>query len=372
MRAMYHLLLNLCFTVMVLGICSLSAHAQQVTGFPGSAANAVNGQGVQDMKLGSVLFFNYYNSDPNNPTQVDTYINITNVDQANDVALHIFLVDTLSCNIADAFVCLTRNQTMTFLASDMDPGIVGYMIAIAVDSLGRPVSFNALAGDALIGTPTGHRFLLPAVVAARKDATQGLTASPINSDGITSTLFFNGAQYDLLPQTLILDSFPSQTVGVGAPAGNTVLYVYSPPPDLSVFDGSGGTLFFLVHDDQEQSFSGNLTLGCFLPSAKQRIASVRTIPNINTIVPSGHTGWASFYGVGSRTVTSNTNGGTVTLDSFPLMGATATRLGSFNGGHNLRMATTYPAYSITIPVILPPCATIDANRVTPLGSTIVR
>lgn len=374
MRAVYRLLLNLCLILMVLGACSLATRAQGLpgSGFLGSTSDAALGRGVQDMKLGSVLFFNYYTSDPNNTSQVDTIFNLTNVHPTSDIALHLFFVDNTTCNVADAFFCLTRNQTASFRASDMDPGVAGYVIAVAVDSSGRPVSFNALAGEAMIGTPTGHRFLLPAVVAARRDTTtqMPITASPINTDGLTATMFFNNAQYDLLPQTLVLDSFPSQVAGIGAAAANTALYVYSPLPNLAVTDAFSGTLFFLLYDDQEQTFSGSMGLNCFLSSSKQRISSVRTTPNVNTIVPSGHTGWASFYGIGARTVVSNTTGGSIALSNFPLMGATATRFGNFNGGHNLRLATTFVGYSITIPIIIPNCGTINAASVTAKESNL--
>lgn len=369
MRAVYRLLLNLCLALTVLGACAMATRAQGLpgSGFLGSTTDAAEGRGVQDMKLGSVLFFNYYVSDPNNLAAVDTTFNITNAHPTSDIAIHLFFVDSTTCNVADAFFCLTRSQTASFRASDMDPGVAGYVIAVAVDSAGRPVSFNALAGEAMIGTATGHRFLLPAVVAARRD---GASASPINSDGQTATMFFNNAQYDLLPQTLVLDSFPSQVAGIGAPAANTVLYVYSPLPNLAAIDAFSGTLFFLVYDDQEQSFSASMGLNCFLASAKQRISSLRTTPNLNTVVPSGHTGWAAFYGLGQRTVTSNTTGGTITLSNVPLMGATATRFGNFNGGHNLRLATTFAGYSISIPIIIPNCGTVNAASVTPNGSNL--
>jgi hypothetical protein len=338
----------------------LTVRAQEIPGMLGDASSAALGDGVHDMKPGSVLFYNYYTSDPTNTFQVDTFVNLTNINPAQDIAVHLFFIDSTTCNIADAFICLTRNQTASFRASDIDPGVAGYLIAVAVDSQGRPAGFNYLAGDALIGTPTGHRFLLPAVAAARRD---GNYASPANDDEISSTMFFNGDQYDYLPQTLVLDSFPSQVAGIGAPAANTALYVYSPQPNLAVPDAFSGSLFFLIHDDEENTFSGTTSFACFLPSAKQRITSIRTTPNVNTIVPSGRTGWASFYGIGDRTVVRNTSGDSTTLSHVPLMGATATRFGNFNGGHNLRYATVFGGcsggYSITIPLIPPDCSSID-------------
>ncbi len=117
---------------------------QNIPGLPGNAADAALGRVVSENKLGSVLFFNYYTSDALS-AQVNTRINITNVNPLQDVVIHVFFVDSQTCNIADSFLCLTRNQTTTFAASDLDPNVTGYIIAIAVDSQGRPVSFNYLA-----------------------------------------------------------------------------------------------------------------------------------------------------------------------------------------------------------------------------------
>jgi hypothetical protein len=340
--------------VLLLFIPTFDTYGQGIAGLPGSPADAALGRSVSDNKLGSVLFFNYYVSDALS-SQVNTRINITNVHATQDIVVHVFFVDSITCNIADAFICLTGNQTTTFLASDLDPNVAGYLVVIAVDAQGRPVSFNYLAGDELVVTPTGHRFGLGAMAAARRD---GNFASPANADGTTATLFFNGSQYDFLPYAMVLDSFPSQVSGIGAPLADTRLYVYTPLPDLSTGGSAfSGVLFFLVHNDAENTFSGQLPLNCYLTSDKQRITSVRTSPPINTIVPSGRTGWASFYGNGSRTVICNTSGATVTLSNVPLMGSTATKVGSFTGGQNLRVATTFnvPGFSITVPLIPPSC-----------------
>lgn len=340
---------------------AVSAYAQGLPGIPGSAADAALGLGVSENKLGSVLFFNHYTSDAAS-AQVNTRINITNANPVQDIVVHIFFVDSSSCSVADSFICLTKNQTTSFVVSDLDPNVAGYLIVVAVDSQGRPASFNYLAGDELVVTSTAHRFSLAAMAAARRD---GNYASPTNSDGVTSTMFFNGSQYDYLPYTMALDSFPSQVAGIGAPLADTRLYVYSPLPDLT---GSGaaltGTLFFIVHDDQENNFSGQLPLDCYLRSDKQRISSIRTAPNINVIVPSGRTGWATFYGFSNRTIICDPSGSTTKLTNVPLMGATATKIGSavtgFTGGHNLRYATVFnPGYSITVPIFPPGCQSVD-------------
>lgn len=334
------------------GIVAIPA-PQQIPGHPGSATDAAYGLGVSENKLGSVLFYNYYTSDAASAT-VNTRISITNVHPSLDIAVHLFFVDSVTCNITDSYICLTRNQTASFLISDIDPNVTGYLVAVAVDTEGRPTSFNYLAGDELVVTSTAHRFGLAAVAAARRD---GNFSSPANIDGISATMFFDGVQYDYLPYTMVLDNFPSQTAGLGSSAGDTRLYVYTPHSDLAVGGTPpSGNLFFLIHDDQENTFSGQLAYACYLSSDKQRITSVRTSPNINSVVPAGQSGWASFYAIGSRTILCNSIGSTTTLSNLPLLGATATRVGSFTGGHNLRYSTVFsPGYSISIPLITPSC-----------------
>jgi hypothetical protein len=54
-------------------------------------------------------------------------------------------------------ICLTANQTTTFLASEQDPGTTGYHLAIAVDGVnGCPINFNFLIGDEYIKLESGH------------------------------------------------------------------------------------------------------------------------------------------------------------------------------------------------------------------------
>ena len=324
-----------------------------IPGMAGSASAAALGQGVSDNKLGSVLFYHYYTSDVSSST-VNTRLTITNANPTLDVAVHLFFVDSTTCNIADSFICLTKNQTASFLASDLDPSVTGYLVAVAVDGEGRPASFNYLAGDELVISATGHRFSLMATAAARRD---GLFVSPANADGTTATMYFNGAQYDYLPFTMVLDNFPSQQAGAGSSVGDTRLYVYTPMTDLAAAGAPSGSIFFLVRDDQESTYSGSLNYSCYLSSDKQRITSVRTVPNINTIVPPGQSGWASFYATtGSFSVRANSAGGTLALRNLPLLGATATRLGNFTGGHSLRYGTVFNlGYSITLPLIAPTC-----------------
>jgi hypothetical protein len=232
-------------------------------------------------------------------------------------------------------------------------------MAVAVDSQGLPTSFNYLGGEAYIVTPTAHRLNLPALAAARLD--DGLVSSPLNADGVSSSMFFNGAQYDFLPQSMMIDSFPSQISAVGSPLGDTRMYIYSPLPTL--YPGSSffrGNLFFLVFDDAENGYSGQLPLSCYLTSDKHRITSVRTVPNLTSVVPPGRTGWVRFFAVGSMEVISNTQGATKQLDGAPILSSHTSRLSSYTGGRNSRYLSAFTqGFSISIPVSRPDCGPTD-------------
>src|SRR5262249_16031475 len=105
---------------------------------------------VSDQKAGSLLFYNYYRSGAAGNAQ-NSRINITNTNGFSDVFVHLFFVDGSNCSVADSFTCLTSNQTSSFLASDVDPGVSGYIVAIAVDGVeGLPALFNFLIGDEFV------------------------------------------------------------------------------------------------------------------------------------------------------------------------------------------------------------------------------
>src|SRR5262249_55332011 len=82
---------------------------------------------VSDQRAGSVLIYNIYTSSAASPNSQDTRVSITNVEQSRSAIVHLFFVDGSSCMAADSYICLTPNQTATFLASDLDPGTTGYI-----------------------------------------------------------------------------------------------------------------------------------------------------------------------------------------------------------------------------------------------------
>ncbi|MEK7829696.1 MAG: DUF11 domain-containing protein, partial [Acidobacteriota bacterium] len=85
------------------------------------------GSEISDDKPGSILFYGIYTSAAaSNDPQNNARVSLTNTNPQLGVAVHLFFVDGATCSVADAFVCLTPNQTASFLMSDIDPGITGY------------------------------------------------------------------------------------------------------------------------------------------------------------------------------------------------------------------------------------------------------
>jgi hypothetical protein len=296
-------------TIGALGVLNATALAQ----FPAGTSH------LSDIKPGSVLFYNRYTSNPSNPQQGDTQINITNTSQNLDVTLHLFLVDGSTCSVADSFVSLTPNQTASFLMSDYDPGIQGYMVAVAVDG-GAPTQFNFLVGDEYIRETDGRQYNLPAVAVAKRSA--GAVEAGVEG---TAGLVFNGTDYEQLPASLALSSFNSQATD------NTQVHLYSPGPNLIIGGApSTASIFTLVYDDTERVFSTTTRFVCY---GSFNLSSLRVAGgNLNTVVPAGRTGWIRFNGGGR-----------------PILGAVVQRGNVFQGGHNLHTLTTLSSYTINIP-----------------------
>ncbi|MFN6203245.1 MAG: hypothetical protein ACK496_12295, partial [Acidobacteriota bacterium] len=104
--------------------------------------------GVQQ-KPGSVLIYNVYTSSVNTALS-ETQITLTNTNPVDTATVHLFFVDGVTCTVADQTVTLTQSQTASFQASDVDPGVTGYLIAVAVDQNGCPTINNYLIGGAMV------------------------------------------------------------------------------------------------------------------------------------------------------------------------------------------------------------------------------
>lgn len=307
-RFLAHNLTSYVFALAVLLTLSLTVCAQ----------STVTNGAISDFKPGSVLFFPKYTSNASAPQQGDTQINITNTNQNEDVSLHLFAVDGSSCSVADSFISLTRNQTATILMSDFDPGVTGYLVAVAVGD--GPTQFNWLIGDEYIRETDGRLANLQAIGIAK------LTAGGVgpNADGVGADILFNGVEYERLPSAVGLSSFNSQVtdstqINLLIPTNNLLLG--TPPPTTSIFT--------LVYDDVETTYSTTVRVSCY---STFLVSSLRITGGINNKITAGRTGWIRFNGSGR-----------------PVLGFAQNRGSIFNGGHNLHALQLLNSYTITVP-----------------------
>ncbi|MBK6796406.1 MAG: DUF11 domain-containing protein [Acidobacteria bacterium] len=294
---------------------------------------------VSDMQAGSILFYPLYTSDVSNFNKQNTRFNMTNVSTTEKVCVHLFMVDGSSCSVLDLFICLTPNQTASYLASDLDPGNTGYIMAVAVDcSTGLPRAYNCLVGDEYVKMVSGHQANLGA------EAIQAVMMFPAGTDPTVQTvdLKFDGVNYNQLPRVVAADNI--QSTG----DGNSTLMVLNRV--AGNFTGSGATIggiLGLVYDDQEVGYSFTANL----PFCQYRSVLSNTFPRLGNqftrVIPGGRTGWMRLW----------------TQDDKALFGATinynpntAANTAAFNQGHNLHHLTLTDTAKVTIPVFIPSCS----------------
>jgi hypothetical protein len=284
-----------------------------------------------------VLIYNLYTSNAASPSAQDTLINITNTDSSRSAIVKLFFVDGATCSVADTFVCLTANQTASFLASGMDPGGTGYIVAVAVDNRGCPVNFNNLIGDAYVKFATGHAANLGAE--AISALAGGLPVCDANSE--TARLNFDGISYNRIPRILALDNILSRADG-----NDTMLILNRIGGDLRSNADRLSNIFGVFYNDTEVGLSFS-----FSPNTCQFRSSFsanfpRLTPRFETFVPSGRSGWVKLF--------SNNDQGILgaAINFNPGAGTNA---GAFNQGHNLHKLTLTQSASYTIPVFPPNC-----------------
>ena len=327
------------------GTKTVSARVTSLSPFVLALADTAIGPGAlpapsspaSDDKAGSVLVYNLYSSSITRPGAENTRIIITNADETRSAWVHFFLIDGSSCNAANFFICLTQKQTLSFLASDIDPGIRGYIIAVAVDQFtGCPVSLNSLTGSAWIKLQSGHTASLPA------EAFAALTDTPVNCSptATTATLNFDNVSYNAAARVLAVSSFPSPSDG-----NSTLLVVNRLGGTLTSGTQAIGPVHGLVFDDIEASYSFDLTAGCQLSQILSKDFP-RTTPRLNRIVPNEHTGWMKLWATNDAGLT----GALINLN--PLF---RNNLHAYEQGHNLHHLTLTTSAQLTIPVTPPMC-----------------
>jgi len=296
---------------------------------------------VSDQKAGSVLVYNFYSSGATSGNTQNTRINITNTSVTSAAFVHLYFVAE-GCSVADSFICLTATQTASFLASDIDPGVSGYIVALAVDGVfGCPVAFNWLIGDEYIKLTSGHAANLGAeAFAALFNGTVpgcdgNSNIAEIRFDGVI------GAGYNRVPRVLALSNIPSRADG-----NDTLIIVNRINGNLGIGASSLGSLFGLLYDDAENVVSFSVTGGCQLRNSLSNNFP-RTVPRLETFIPAGRSGWMKIY---SQITDVGILGSMINLN--PNSGAQAN---AFNGGHNLHKLTLSALNTYTVPVFPPSC-----------------
>jgi hypothetical protein len=293
---------------------------------------------VGDQRAGSVLVYNLYSSSIAAPSAQNTRIAITNTHPNVGIAVHLFFVDGATCSIADSLICLTANQTASFLASDIDPGTTGYIVAVASDLVtGCPVNFNFLIGDEYVKLSSGHAANLAAEGFAALAG--GLPACDASS--VTTILNFDGVSYNRAPRTLAASNLPSRADG-----NDTLLVLNRIGGSLVTGAATLSNLFGILYDDAENPLSFSFSPGgCQFRSSLSNNFP-RIAPRFDQFIPAGRSGWAKFYATGElgllgAQINFNPNAGTAA--------------NAFNQGHNLHKLTLTQSVQLTIPIFPPNC-----------------
>jgi hypothetical protein len=289
-----------------------------------SAATALG-----DQKPGSVLFFNRFTSSASNPFLENTVLNLTNTSPTATAYLRLFLVNASTCETTTYGICLDAQETMSFQMSDLDPGVRGYVVAVATNAQGEPIQFNWLIGNVIVkqsASNVGGAFtsVLSALAIAKRNS--GIVANT----GGSAEMIFDDVNYERLPGQVAFDSVPSQFNAVNA----TTISLYRPSSNLmGEVTSSNVQLTAWGKNDQNQVITsgGNVSAVCYSDFA---VSTLRLSPiTIGQLLPIDSTAW----------IAASNN------DGQPLLGSQLNS-GEFNSGSNGRPLTLVTEYKIRIPV----------------------
>jgi hypothetical protein len=293
---------------------------------------------VSSQKLGSVLIYPVYTSSPTAPATQNTRISLTNADTRRSAYVHLFFIDGSTCSVADSFICLSQNQTASFLAADFDPGTTGYLVAVATDANGCPAAFNALMGDEYVKFSTGHEANLSA------EAFTALNDNPADCDDTSfiAQLRFDGINYNMAPRTIALDNIPSRLDG-----NDTLLIVDRIGGDLGTGVPALGSLFGVFYNDAETGVSFTFSQNSCQFRGSITNSFPRITPRFESFVGQGRSGWFKL----------SQSGGAAIIGASLNANASAGGSGSvFTQGHNLHKLTLTQGAVFTLPVFPPPCS----------------
>jgi hypothetical protein len=309
---------------------------------------------MSEQRPGSILLYNIFTSDVGNPAQQNTRLNVTNLADSS-VLVHWFFIDNATCQPADTFTCLTAHQTLSLFASDYDPGVTGYAVAVAVDQNGLPRDFDFLIGSEYVKFISGHAANLVAEPVGI--VTRPFVPTPVaGSGGSQVELVFDDVSYEKLPSALALNNIPSR-----ADQNETMLIVNRIGGDLGEQVSTIGTLNGLLYNQAERGFSFILRAGgCQLVQILND-GFPRTSPAFSKVIPTGASGWMRFS---TADTVDNRPQGTAN-DPRAILGAMINFHNTdpmlpvgfgkeFNQGHNLHRLTLAPVTKLRMPVIVPP------------------
>jgi hypothetical protein len=223
----------------------------------------------------SVLVAPFYTSNGSNTTAVNTRFSLTNT-RTSTVYVRLFFIEGSTCTPATVDLFLTSRQTITLLASDFDPGTKGWLLAFEADSsTGDAKGDNSLVGNAVFKTASGHSGGYNMI------GFRALNSTP----GPSGILKFDDVNFEKWPDNLILPEFPSNL------NGNSNRLVLITAPDVRQDFVPPGTFNYsaTAFDDNETGASSTFSKsGCF---SDTNFNSTFPVSGLDTLVPSGHTGW---------------------------------------------------------------------------------
>lgn len=290
---------------------------------------------IGDQKPGSVLFYNRYTSNPTNTLREDTALNLTNTHPTDTANVRLFFVSGATCQTEDSALCLRPRQSISLLASDIDPGSRGYVIAIACDSAGQPTQFNWLVGNAVVKQPNvggSYSATLSALAVAKR------TSGAVTATGGNAEMVFDDAVYDRLPGQLMIDNVPSQG-GLNASA----ISFYRPLADLAGGNSNAAVQVSGWSDAQGSivNSSGSVSTACY---GEVNVSSLRLSPiQISQLIPAGANAWFALS----------------TADLQPLLGAQFNS-GPFSSGSTARALVFSAEYRIRVPIVAVTCTAASA------------
>jgi phage baseplate assembly protein gpV len=300
---------------------------------------------VSDQKPGSLLVYPYYTS--NAQTRADTRITLTNLagtlsavpnapaagPQNGSIIVHLFFLRGTDCQQSDQFVCLTKGASVSFKMSDQDPETTGYVIAVAVDAMGNPVSWNALIGNAfvnagdIVGNYGAESFASVAPAGQISFGAQGNGTYQLFLDG-----FANG--YDRPADQFAVEiQSPSDATGQTIVHASVSGNVNTAAVNVIAQSGTG----LVVRGDEKQ--------GSFVRFISGNCQSINVV---NTIAPRVPTGLGVFLPKGSIATM-------VYATSNPSVGLIMTPRGNAWSGIRTLHKTRTKAATLDIPIFMPVC-----------------